>query len=625
MTAGSRTFPIPAAVRPRSVLGSIRFVVWLTFDALRDFVWGDLKDGVIDLRGLGPALRALVWLGFALLLATLGAMVVGDVWRGLFDLVPLTQGIPGRGRMVPSAMVPATLFLLAIAWSFALAGALRARRSIFLVTVGMYCLSVVGASNASLLDNLVSLLVAAGSLLALMVFVAMRRRGHPRPAFDFLAILVLVAAASATLQAQGLQTWRSSGMPVMVTRVSFDMVGMTSLITPLLLLVGMGMAGLAAKLAGWGTSIAEDRLPRWSPFPLLVLALGWRLWEVLPSAIERLQDSPRVEALSLLNALGVPVIVLVVWMAVRQVAARSARANSPASVDEIARAGESLAPFVIAGYSVPVLVGFVVSQSALVLAVAAAIVGAAYLVQTALVTALQAMSDASFLLVWHLAVEGLAIVAAFWFARRGHQGAALYLGIYALLDLKSELSGEGMILSALTSPVPANRAEVWWVVILVGIALVRLVRGRLTRRAAVHLLFLALLLIMLAQTEFLDNYFAPFFGAAGIGFLVFGIAWDALTIGSWANVESRGLPRVSRIFLYLGYILLTVTVANWAIASHDLASIGRLTDDLASVGLDRFGRPMLYAIIAATLALPTAGEAGPEELGVDDPDDAEPA
>ena len=54
--------------------------------------------------------------------------------------------------------------------------------------------------------------------------------------------------------------------------------------------------------------------------------------------------------------------------------------------------------------------------------------------------------------------------------------------------------------------------------------------------------------------------------------------------------------RVSRIFLYLGYVLMTVTVINWAAASHDLEAIGRLTGDLGLLGLEAFGKPLLYTI-----------------------------
>lgn len=69
----------------------------------------------------------------------------------------------------------------------------------------------------------------------------------------------------------------------------------------------------------------------------------------------------------------------------------------------------------------------------------------------------------------------------------------------------------------------------------------------------------------------------------------------------WANADSPGLPRVARIFLYPGYVLLTVTLVNWALATHDLAKVAQLTDDAARFGLDRFGEPMLYAIYPATL------------------------
>lgn len=61
---------------------------------------------------------------------------------------------------------------------------------------------------------------------------------------------------------------------------------------------------------------------------------------------------------------------------------------------------------------------------------------------------------------------------------------------------------------------------------------------------------------------------------------------------------------MSRIFLYVGYVLLTVTVVNWALAAHDLNSIGKLTGGAALVGFARFGKPMLYAIFAATLSKP---------------------
>ncbi|MGE3911300.1 MAG: hypothetical protein AB7K36_18230, partial [Chloroflexota bacterium] len=80
---------------------TIRFGWLVSVDALKDFVWADIREGVLDLRGLGAPLRALVWLGFGLLLLVIAAILQGDLWRQEFPLVPLTQGIPGRGRLVP--------------------------------------------------------------------------------------------------------------------------------------------------------------------------------------------------------------------------------------------------------------------------------------------------------------------------------------------------------------------------------------------------------------------------------------------------------------------------------------------------------------------------------------------
>jgi hypothetical protein len=113
---------------------------------------------------------------------------------------------------------------------------------------------------------------------------------------------------------------------------------------------------------------------------------------------------------------------------------------------------------------------------------------------------------------------------------------------------------------------------------------------------------MTLVTLLLRQTDFVSNRFSLFVGSGGLGFLAFGILWDALTIGAWANEGSRGLPRVSRIFLYLGYVLMTVTVINWAVVSHDLAAVGHLTGDVGLVGLEAFGKPLLYTIFAITLA-----------------------
>jgi hypothetical protein len=214
---------------------------------------------------------------------------------------------------------------------------------------------------------------------------------------------------------------------------------------------------------------------------------------------------------------------------------------------------------------------------------------------------------------WHVLVDALAFVGSYWLARRGHPAAALYLGIFGLLDLKSELAYPGGPTSALTAPGAFPFfTDFWWMLACTLLGLYWLAHRQLTQARLVGLLFVFLVLELLRQTSFISSPFSPFFGFAGVGFLAFGLVWDALTSGSWANVSTPGLPRTSRIFLYLGYVLLSVTVVNWVLSAHDLTQLNEFTGDVAVVGLNRFGRPLLFAIFAATLALPAEGHTRPE-------------
>ena len=211
---------------------------------------------------------------------------------------------------------------------------------------------------------------------------------------------------------------------------------------------------------------------------------------------------------------------------------------------------------------------------------------------------------------WHLLVAALCIGAALWLARRDRPALALYMGIFGTLHFWWELSNPGRLAGILSWRGP-EPVDFWWVLLFTLTGLGWLARGRLTREQAGRLLFVLLISGLLRQTDFIENPFSPFFGFAGIAFIAFGVVWDALTIGAWANQGTTRLPRVSRIFVYLGYVLLTVTLVNWAVTTHNLEVIDQFTGATALNGLERFGRPLLYAIFAITLALPPASRAEP--------------
>jgi len=202
---------------------------------------------------------------------------------------------------------------------------------------------------------------------------------------------------------------------------------------------------------------------------------------------------------------------------------------------------------------------------------------------------------------WQTLLAVVVILATFWLARRGRRVLALYLSILGANALWIQLTNPGRPLDFFgwsgLEPV-----DFWWVLIFSAVAFFWLVRGGLTEERARRLLLLVLITFLMRQTGFIEDPFSPFLGFTGVGLIALGIVWDALTIGFWANNDSRGLPRVSRIFLYLGYVLFTIAVLNWSVASHDILQVDFFTGQAALGGFSLLGKPLIYAIFAVTLA-----------------------
>jgi len=143
--------------------------------------------------------------------------------------------------------------------------------------------------------------------------------------------------------------------------------------------------------------------------------------------------------------------------------------------------------------------------------------------------------------------------------------------------------------------------DIWWLALFTIVACYRLVRRQLTFEHQSGLIFLLLLLTLMRQRDFIENPFTPILGFAGASFIAFGLVWDLATHGQWAKGDSIGLPRASRVYLYLGYVLLAAIVLNWAVATHDLDGMQKLTGGASLLGFDRFGKPMLYIVFFMTL------------------------
>jgi hypothetical protein len=599
-------------LRPtRATVAALAGIGWaLSFGAVRNFVWADLREGMIDLRGLSRTTRALAWAGFTVLGAMLLAVLLNDAWRAASPLVPMNAslGTAGRGSMLPESLVPATLFVLALAWSFALTGALHARRSIRLGMLAAFLLSAAGwvNSDTALATYLLGtsgarelLPMAAGWALLAAVpgFFWLRRRAEVRPAVEFLVLFALVSSVLLLMQARQIESLRSMGMPVLMAMVEMNVATLRGFVLPLLLIIGVDIAVFTHQASGWAAGIATDGLPRGFPQALLLGALGWRLNQVAGELAARLDGGTLAgEAAQYAGALAIPLLALGAWWLTSRVPAAAGAEDGEATSGGVVEEAER--------YAVPLVLVFVGVQlvgDVLVLFAQALPVTPLTGVVQSIATGLAGVLNRFLTTPWHLALNAAALVLAVRMARRGRRSLALYLGIFGAMHLWFEATNPGRPLSALGWR-GSEPEDFWWTAILAGTAAAWAARRTLTRERAVALLGLVCMTWLLRQTDILDDPYSPlFFGYSGIGFLAFGILWDVLTAGSWANEGTEGLPRVSRVLMYVGYVLLTVAVVNWALSGHDLSAVGQFTGDTAMVGLERFGKPILYGVFLLTL------------------------
>lgn len=583
------------------------FVWAITFGALRDFVWADIRAGMIDLRGFSRATRLIILLGLLLIFSLAGLLLFGNVWRTQSTLIslPTVLNMTGRGRLVPLLLAPITYMLLALAWAFALNGLLHSH---WLARVGMLTLYVLAGLQriASLFPEVAygvtpvaELLLRGGLLLCVPAFYVLRWRRSARPAAEFVTLLALTAAPLAITQWSDFAYWRLSGNPTLFINLEADLLNFRLLAGPLLLLIGIDVANFARKLAGWTTRIVHERLSArsldssglgaWAMDIILFGLVAWRVGTVIVELRERIVNTSfGSELAAYAGALGLVALCSVwVWWMTR---------GRVIEEEQVAGAAGRNALSLVLAYLAPQMIAFVL----LLVASAFPYAGFAH----SLIVFSNVVSDQASM-GWRLLVCVGALVTGVWlrlrFADRpARMALALYLGLFGLAGLWMSATSPNNLLQGLFWQ-GSQPLDFWWTLLVSATAITWLARRQLTAERVAKLLFALLIVILLQQTNFIESPFSPLFGFAGIGFLVFGLCWDALTRGAWVNYDSPGLPRTGRLFLYVGYTLLTVTVVTWALGTHDLESLNTLTGGAADAGFGNFGRPLLYAAVLVTL------------------------
>ena len=587
---------------PIAIAGLIGLLWAVSSRALRDFIWADLREGMLDLRALPQNSRRLARAGLIVLGVVIAALLFNDLWRANSPLIALTGGRIFRGQLVPIALLPMTLFLLVVAWSFLLTGALHSHWALRVLFLVLYELNAIGWLNSVFAsDDKIAVWLGGAATVGVALVFALRWRARARPVLEFAVIFALVSVIFLLAQRRELQTQQLFGIPTGLAKISFNVQFLGGLITPLLLLIGMNIADFTRRASHWTGDILTARAPRLLALSTLALLFAWRWFFVVSETVAHADKVSAQEQINgLLGAFGdVAVVALIWWLTGRM------HRNAPDEETMASDVEPWTRPLVLTYTAVQLVSFFIV---ALLMAVA---VGRWFEpVQLALFGVVDRLTN-TVTDPWHLLFSVGALALSLWLARKGRRGLALYLGILGALHLWWSATTRGNVLGMLHG-VTNEAVELWWMAIFTAVAVWWTARAQLTPARVTRLVVLLLILTLMRQRDFIENPFSPFFGFAGIFFIAFSLVWDISTSGSWTNADSPNLPRINRVFLYLGSILLTATVLNWSVTIHDLDTVEKFTGGAALVGFDRFGKPLLYAAFAIALAMPPGN---PSALG----------
>jgi hypothetical protein len=487
-----------------------------------------------------------------------------------------------------------TLFLLVVAWSFLLAGALHSHWAIRVLFLLIYELNAIGWANSIVRsEDKLAIWLAGSAIVGVALVFAVRWRARPRPVLEFAILFALISIIFLLSQRQELQTQYLFGIPTGLAKISFNVSFLGGLITPLLLLIGMNIADFTRRASHWVGDILTARAPRMTALLILGALLAWRLFFIIADTLEHASKvSTREQIYGIAGAFGEIVIVgLIWWITGRLHRAAPDEETMASEVEPWAR------PLVLSYSAVQLFTFFV-------LALLMAIANGAWLepLQVALFALVDRLTN-QVTTPYHLLFSTGMLVLSVVLAGRGRRGLALYVGIFGALHLWWNVTSRGNLLEMLRGG-GNDAVELCWIAVFTIAAVWWTMRGELTAPRVTRLVVLLLILTLMRQRDFIENPFSPFFGFAGIGFIAFSLVWDIATSGSWTNDDSPRVPRISRVFLYLGSILLTATVLNWAVTIHDLDTVEKFTGGAALVGFDRFGKPLIYAAFAIALAMP---------------------
>jgi hypothetical protein len=527
-----------------------------------DVVIGDpVREGRLRLDGVGPVERQLAIAGLVSIGALLLSLLFGDLWRR-GDLLSLSN-VGGRYSFLPAAVYPVTLVVMFVAWLLILWGALHASVAVRVAAAILFLLvnPFLGNPTVLRLQGVAALQVGPGIMRAgyfaapgLLVLSALPILRNRWPAKGRTAILAGVVASLAACF--GAPIWMTSAeirrglSPALPLQLSGSIQNIGSILIPLVLVSSVAVIEFSQGVS----EAATGPLWRRSAFTTRLAVGGlvaFKLWVLL------YRHAAEWATFAARRPVGmVRVVLSLAFFVVIALAARRIRPDR-GSIEEakerliyggaLAFALSTLIPFMVL-----VLAEFLLAQTRST---------APYnlLVRHFPTAWLQRYGD---VILW----GGIALFGGYLMAKRDHPALAGEVGVGLLLIGTWVFVPDLLLLFGLR---PAVRGSALDLLVTIGAAGYLAARWRSIDAAqAVRLAVLVLFSwLVFTRGDFL-SILGGFLGLPGILIVVFGVVFSLLADASFTSGDNHWFPRGSRPLLWVGYLVLSLTVANWLQVTH---------------------------------------------------------
>jgi hypothetical protein len=544
-------------------------------DAFVITIRNPIVGGFPRLKGLATSVQVTVVGTLALSLFTVVCVGLSGVLRSASPL--LRDESLEAVVYVPTIALAIVPLLTAIGLGVVISGAIEAPPKIAHPVVGLYCLLFAALArfcrDADPSSRTWQLVVAL-TLGVLTTFATARRLVAARvPGRALVIFFTLVKMALVMRFLTSLSSTAEVRLDLAVIRVILQAIALFCL--PVVFVAGLDAAKFSITVANW----AAERVSRLQSriaigiVPLGVLTAGWAM------ALARIATETSVSVTSFGWSLTAGLVIFFVCWRVGNAAARAE------SDETVVRSSQALAVRVSA---VVVAVPLVIQALGLL----EIVIGTSSYASRNIIQPMSAFLQRDTLPPTVRALLGaVLIILVSKHSGNPLQRCLLFMtgGILVTANLSELVS---------TPPVKVGVMHLDVIVLFASTAyLVKLlISRRLTRQIALTVAGLVVLTGLAAQNSFSSGPLVAILPLGGLGLLVFGLLWGALTGAGDANESSHAFASSSRLVLFAGYQLLTIAVVLWATLLRE----PRLTDQLASstaLGVRTVGVGLLVAIV----------------------------